>query len=205
MLDKEFSEIGELQDEYLSDEEEYMVKQIKIRLEDILEELTTAKATQIWPKLDAANWATCFTKLTGGPIEDSMDKHIITNLAETNAYLTKRVIELELKDMDFTPETIQPHRPDPIKKTTPTPTQTSWAQVAASAHQKTPTQPTLPTPKVLKTNHQEKMTDPRCLIIQVTPPIPATERPNGIDSTNHINNMLNQSKFPNTSGSWWWD
>src|SRR5260221_14789613 len=103
MLDKEFSEIGELQDEYLSDEEEYMVKQIKIRLEDILEELTTAKATQIQPKLDAANWAACFTKLTGGPIEDSMDKHIIANLAETNAYLTKRVIELELKDMDFIP------------------------------------------------------------------------------------------------------
>src|SRR5258708_38884956 len=127
MVDEELSEIGEAQDEDPSDEEEYMSEQIKIRLEDILEELTTAKATRIWPKLDAANWATCFTKLTGGPIEDSMDKHIITNLVETNTYLTKRVIELELKDMDFIPKTILPHRPDPIKKTTPMPTQTSWA------------------------------------------------------------------------------
>ncbi len=40
------------------------------------------------------------------------------------------------------------------------------------------------------------MANPQCLIIQVSPPIPATERPNGIDTRNRINNMLNQKQIP---------
>ena len=99
-----------------------------MKLDDILEELMIAKETHIWPKLGAADWATYVTKLIGGTGEANMDKHIINNLAETNAYLTKRVIELERENMDITPETIQPCRTESEKKTVPMPTQTSWAQ-----------------------------------------------------------------------------
>jgi len=90
-----------------------------------------------------------------------MDKHIIANLAETNAYLTKKIVELELKDIGFKPETIQPAAAAP-KASAPTPSQSTWAQVAANAHQKTPTltQPTQPTPKKTQPNRQEKTADP---------------------------------------------
>ncbi len=40
------------------------------------------------------------------------------------------------------------------------------------------------------------MADPQCLIIQVSPPIAATERPNGIEIRNCINNMLNKKQVP---------
>ena len=135
MTDEEPHNGGEPQDEYMSDEEEYMLERIRTKLEDILDELMLAKESHIWPKLGAADWASCISKLIEGTSEISMDKHIINNLAETNVYLTKRVIELEHKAMNIEPETIQPRKPEPDKRTDPRLTQTSWAQVAANTHQ----------------------------------------------------------------------
>ena len=79
-----------------------------MKLDDILEELMIAKETHIWPKLGATDWATYVMKLIGGTREANMDKPIINNLVETNAYLTKRIVELEWKDMNIEPEMIQP-------------------------------------------------------------------------------------------------
>src|SRR5258708_10610714 len=167
-----------------------------MKVDDILEELMIAKETHIWPKLGATDWATYVMKLIGGTREANMDKPIINNLVETNAYVTKRVIELEGENMDITPETIQPKRTDQKKKTAPMQTQMSWAQVAANAHQRSPAQPKHTTSKTPQMKNPEKTADLQCLIIQVSPPIPATERPNGIDTRNQINDMLDQKQTP---------
>ncbi len=74
-----------------------------------------------------------------------MDKHIISNLVETNAYLTKRIVELEHMKYNIEPEIIQPQSTTPRKTPTPETPQPTWARVAASAHHKIPTQPAQPT------------------------------------------------------------
>ena len=124
-------------------EEEVTYCQIRWKMEDTLYKLASTKETPLWMKLNfIEQWTTQVLDLTGSPKVESMDKHIIANLAETNAYLTKKLVELELKDIGFKPETIQPTAAAP-KAPTPSLSQSTWAQVAANAHQKTPT-PTQP-------------------------------------------------------------
>ncbi len=131
------------QDDLTSNEEEATYCRIRWKMEDTLYELASVKETPLWVKLDfIEQWTAQVLDLTGSLKVESMDKHIITNLAETNAYLTKKIVELELKDIGFKPETIQPAAAAP-KASAPTPSQSTWAQVTANAHQKTPT-PTQP-------------------------------------------------------------
>ena len=187
-IDKDYSDMGGYQDLQMSSKEEQTGNCIIKKMEDVLEELTAAKQTPIWDKLDFIDqWVDCMASLIGSPKGNDKDRQVITNLAETNAYLTRKIVNLKLNSPDFTPETIQSHQVQeqaPIKRTTqPTP-QKSWAQVANSAHKNVPIQPAKQVPAKQRPTNQEKTADPRCLIIQVSPPILATERPNGIDARN---------------------
>ena len=173
-----------------------MADHIRFKLEDILDELASAKGTLIWDKLDAANWARYMMNITNATRKDSMDKQTINNLVETNAYLTKRIVELECTTSNIEPKMTQPQGPPPNKNPIPTPTQLTWARVAANTHCKTPTQPAQPACKTPQPTHQGKTANPQCLIIQVNPPIPAMERPNGIDVRNQINSMLDKKQIP---------
>ncbi len=109
-----------------------------MKLEDALDELKAAKQSLIWMKLEFIElWVDCITNLVRSPRGSDMDKLIIANLTKTNAYLTKKIVKLELKNNNFTPETIQPQlpqEPHPVRKMTYAPTQPSWAQVATDAH-----------------------------------------------------------------------
>ncbi len=107
MIDEDIPDIEGSPDDHLSIKDECMIKHIRIKLEDILNELSEAKGSPIWDRLDATGWARCTSELTGATREDSRDKHIISNLAETNAYLTKRIIELECTNDKIVPETNQ--------------------------------------------------------------------------------------------------
>ncbi len=135
---------------------------------------------------------------TGNHIIKKMED-IHTNLVETNTYLTRKIVDLKLNSSNFTPETIQPHQmlePTPIKRMSqPTP-QKSWAQVANNTHKNVLIQPPKQNPTKQCPTTQEKMADPCCLTIQVSPPILATERPNGIDTWNRINSMLEKRQIP---------
>src|SRR5258708_40171418 len=78
-------------------------------MEDRLYELVLVKETPLWVTLDfIEQWTAQVLDLTGSLKVESMDKHIIANLAETNTYLAKKIVEVELKDIGFKPETIQP-------------------------------------------------------------------------------------------------
>ncbi len=100
-----------------------------------------ARGTLIWAKLNMVDWARYFTNLTDPTRKDNMDKHIISNLVETNAYLTKRIVKLEHTKYNIEPEIIQPQSTTPRKTPAPETPQPTWAGVAASAHCKIPTQP----------------------------------------------------------------
>ena len=65
-----------------------------------MEELEAAKKTLIWDMLDAADWAAEVMRLTGATKNNNMDK------AETNAYLMKRIGDLEQANRDNELETI---------------------------------------------------------------------------------------------------
>ena len=63
------------------------------------QELTAAKQTPIWAKLEFIDqWVDCVANLIGNPRGSDMDKQIIANLAETNAYLTRKIVDLELRE-----------------------------------------------------------------------------------------------------------
>src|SRR5258708_30404229 len=100
-----------------------------------------ARGSPIWAKVNVADWAG-YCKNLGDPTgKDNMDKHIISNLAETNAYLTKRIVELEHTKYNIEPEIIQLQSTTPRKTPAPETPQPTWAGVAASAHRKILTQP----------------------------------------------------------------
>ncbi len=185
IMDEDYSNMGGYQDMEMNSEEELISDHINMKLEDMLEELKEAKQSPIWKKLDFIElWVDHCANLIGSPRGSKMDKHIITDLAETNGYLTKKIVELELKDINFAPKTVQsqPPQEQPLaRKMAPSLTQPSWAQVATTAHKRSPTLPPKPGPTKQCPNSQEKMADPQCLIIQISPPILATDRPNGID------------------------
>ncbi len=187
-MDEESSDMEGYQDAQMTNEEESTCDHIYMKLEDALDELKAAKLSLIWTKLEFIElWVDCIANLVRSPRGSDMDKLIIANLTETNTYLTKKIVELELKNDNFTPEIIQPQlpqEPHTVRKMTYAPTQPSWAQVATDAHQRAPTQPTKTTPTKQCPITQEKTADPWCLIIQVSPPILATDRPNGIDMCN---------------------
>src|SRR6266478_5042332 len=177
--------------------DEFRIELIKLRLEDTLRELGDARESPIWEKLDFVGpWAALIMDLIRTLMENNTDKHVIANLAETNVYLTRKIIELECKPSEPRSETPQPHRTTNNNRPTQTPAQMSWAQVAAKAHQKMPTQPAKPPTKETPMHNQERTADPCCLIIQVSPPIPAMERPNGIEVRNQINQMLEEKGMP---------
>ncbi|SRR5260221_1175916 len=136
--DKESSDMEGYQDAQMTNKEESTCNHIYLKLEDALDELKAAKQSLIWMKLEFIKlWVDCIANLVGSPRGSNMDKLIIANLAETNTYLTKKIVKLELKNDNFTPETIQPQlplEPHPVRKTTYTPTQPSWAQVATDTH-----------------------------------------------------------------------
>ncbi len=138
-MDEDPLNMGGYQDLLMTTKEESTCDCINMKLDDTLEELILAKQSLIWTKLDfVEQWLDHVTNVVGSTRGSDMDKHIISNLAETNAYLTRKIVELELKDMNFSPESIQPHQtqePPPAKKITPAPSQPSWAQVATDAHQ----------------------------------------------------------------------
>ncbi len=115
MIDKDFLDIEEPQDDQMPIEDECMANCIRFKLEDILDELASAKGTLIWDKLDAANWARYMMNITNATRKDSMDKQTINNLVETNAYLTKRIVELEHTTSNIEPEMTQPQGPPPNK------------------------------------------------------------------------------------------
>src|SRR5260370_33168132 len=177
--------------------EEFRIELIRSKLEDTLRDPSDTRESPIWAKLDFVSpWATHIMDLIGTLVDNNTDKHIIANLAETNAYLTRKITKLECKPSNPRPETPQPHRTTNNNKPTQTPAQTSWAQVAANAHQRTPVQPTKPPTKETPTHNQERTADLHCLIIQVSPPIPAMERPNGIEVRNQINKRLEEQGTP---------
>ncbi len=138
LMDKESSEMGGYQDLQMTNKEELMCDRIYMKLEDALDELKTAKQSPIWTKLEFIElWVDHISNLVGSPRGSDMDKLIIANLAKTNTYLTRKIVNLELKNNNPTPEIIQPqptHEPQPARKSTPTLTQPSWAQVATEAH-----------------------------------------------------------------------
>ncbi len=147
MVDKDIPDIEGPPDMQMSIEDECTFDHIRIKLEDILEELEAAKKTPIWDMLDTTDWAVEVMNLTGTTKKTSMDKHTIANLAETNVYLTKRIGELEHTNGDIETETIQLQRPTYNANPVPKPAQPTWAKVAASTHQKMPTQPAQTTHK----------------------------------------------------------
>ena len=136
--DKESSDMEGYQDAQMTNEEESTCDHIYMKLEDALDELKTAKQSPIWTKLEFIElWVDHISNLVGSPRGSDMDKLIIANLAKTNTYLTRKIVNLELKNNNPTPEIIQPqptHEPQPARKSTPTLTQPSWAQVATEAH-----------------------------------------------------------------------
>src|SRR5260370_5165602 len=111
MVDKDIPDIEGPPDVQMSIEDKCTFDHIRIKLEDILEELEAAKKTPIWDMLDTADWVVEVINLTGTTEKTSMDKCTIANLAETNAYLTKRIVELECTNGGIETETIQPQRP----------------------------------------------------------------------------------------------
>src|SRR5258708_4199364 len=119
MIDEDIPEIEGPPDEQFTIDEECAIARIRIKLEHILEELTEARGTPIWAKLNTADWARYFTNLADPTGKDNMDKHIISNLAETNAYLTKRIVKLEHVKYNIEPEIIQPQSTTPRKTPTP--------------------------------------------------------------------------------------
>ena len=125
--------------------EEFRIELIRSKLEDTLRDLGDARESPIWAKLDFVSpWAAHIKDLIRTSMDNNTDKHIIGNLAETNTYLTRKITELECKPSNPRPETPQPHRTTNNNRPTQTPAQTSWAQVVANAHQKTPAQPAKP-------------------------------------------------------------
>src|SRR5258708_37294987 len=113
MIDEDFLDIEEPQDDQMPIEDECMANCIRFKLKDILDELASAKGTPIWHNLDVVNWARCMMNITNPTGNASMDKQTINNLVETNAYLTKRIVELEHTTSNIEPEMTQPQGPPP--------------------------------------------------------------------------------------------
>ena len=86
ITDEEYPDRGGYQDMEMNSDEELTSDHINAKLEDVLEELKEAKQSPIWKKLDFFElWADCFANLIRSSRGSDMDKHIIANLAETNA------------------------------------------------------------------------------------------------------------------------
>ena len=173
-----------------------MVSNLESEMWSIASELKNRKKTPSWKKMGFfKNWLKCLMELaddkdTNKPIEPT-----IAYLAKTNAYLTRKLNELEANQTHMTQQ--QPC--DPTTQATPmaTNSQPSWAAVAAAPAKSTQT--TLPKPSKptqTRMTPQEPTADPRCLIIQVQPPILAEERPNRIITRKKINEMLDKKGIP---------
>src|SRR5258705_1945458 len=183
-----------LKHQWRQDEEmdEAMVSNLESEMWSIASELKNRKKTPSSKKMGFfKNWLKCLMELaddkdTNKPIEPT-----IAYLAETNAYLTRKLNELEANPTHTTRQ--QPH--DPTTQATPMATNSrpSWEAVAAApvkSTQKTSAKPSKPTQT--RMTPQEPTADPRCLIIQVQPPILAKEKPNGIVTRKKINEMLDK-------------
>src|SRR5258708_2160818 len=111
MVDEDIPDIEGPPDVQMSIEDECSFDRIRIKLEDILEELEAAKKTPIWDMLDAADWAVEVINLTGATEKTSMDKCTIANLADTNVYLTKTIVKLTCTNRHIETPTKQPQTP----------------------------------------------------------------------------------------------
>src|SRR6266850_7665724 len=91
--------------------DELRAELIRSKLVDILRDLGDTRESPIWQKLDFIGpWATQIMELIRTMMDNNTDKHVIANLAETNAYLTRKIIELEGKPSEPRHEMTQPHR-----------------------------------------------------------------------------------------------
>src|SRR5258708_23318519 len=158
----------------------------------IAKELKNKKNTPAWKKLGFFNdWLKTIMELVDEGDNKKPIEPTIAYLAKTNAYLTRKLNELEAN----TTPAPQPQACDPSMKATPMLTSScpAWASVAA----KSPQPPTSKTTKAPQTaTSQDPSADPQCLIIQVQPPILVKERPNGIEVRKKTNNMLEKKDVP---------
>ncbi len=184
--------------EYLKDQQrqdkemdEAIASRLESKMWTITHVLKSMKDTQSWKKMGFfKDWLKSILEIADEkstrPTEPT-----IAFLTETNAYLTRKLQELEKNPIHMA----QPQTHDLVTQAMPMAANThpTWATVAAApakANQPTTQKPT----KLLQTHAtpQEPMADPRCLIIQVQPPILTEERPNRIEVRKKINEMLDK-------------
>ena len=170
--------------------------QLKDTMNYVLDKLVQYKQENNLDTLDFDDWVKRVSALKTKPTNASQADLMIAYMAETNAYLTRRIRELE-----NSPTTASSNR-DPATTATPMygSNQSSWASIAA----KPATNKTQPAQKQRSTTHLNLNTpatpsaDPRCLIIRVSPPIPNEERPNGLEARTKINELLEKKGAPQT-------
>src|SRR5258708_6392982 len=184
--------------EYLKDQkrqEEEMDEAIAGRLKSEMWKSTNVlksmKDTQSWKKMGFfKDWLKSILEIADEKSTKPTEP-TIAFLTETNAYLTRKLQELEKNPIHVA----QPQTHDPVTQAMlmAANTHPTWATVAAApakANQPTTQKPTKPLQT--HTMPQEPMADPCCLIIQVQPPNVAEERPNGIEVRKKINEMLDK-------------
>ena len=175
-----------------------MISNLKEAMWLIHKELKKRKELPSWEKIDFfKEWLTSILEIDGTECNNKPTEPTIAYLMETNAYLTRKLSKLESKPAP----SMQPQTCSPETQATPMATHSCllWASVAAKLaklpHPLTPrtTKESQPQPAP-----QEPMADPHCLIIiiQVQPPIPTRERPNGIEVRKKINKMLDKKEVP---------
>src|SRR5260370_20950020 len=187
-------EIDEAYSEYIKEQlridietEDTMIRSIEKEMWTIHRELKSRKDSPSWKKMGFfKDWLKSILELANTDETNKPAEPTIAYLTETNAYLTRKLSELESGSTC-------PQTQDPVTQATPMASNTHllWPSVTAS----TPKTPQPTNPKPTKTLHphtptQEPMADPCCLIIQITPTIPVEERPNGIMVRKKINDML---------------
>ena len=157
-------EDGHNSDPYLEHMKADRIVQIKNTMEYIIGELEQIKEENPWEKLGYAAWYRKLSALNRNAEMGTTNMTTIAHMAETNAYLTKRINTLETKLTHDTQATAH----DPNMVTTPmNGTNQTWATVAAKlANLKQPTPKTRPTQIPANQGASAKpMVDPRCLII----------------------------------------
>ena len=164
---------------------------LKDMMDYLLKKLIQLKAEENLTAVDFDSWAKKITTLNAGLATGTQTDPTIAYVAETNVYLTRRIKELE--SGSTLPEHIL--NCDPAMTAIPMnqPNQALWAAIAArpatNQRAKKPNQ-TRPTNTTTDQSQPTMTADPCCLIIQVNPPLPATERPDGIATRTKINSIL---------------
>ena len=173
-----------------------VLNQLEHEMWSIAKELKNRKNSPSWKKMGFfKDWLKAVMELVDEGEKLKPAEPTIAFLTKTNAYLTRKLNELESNKAPAPQMQVQ----DPNTQATPMAASTclTWVTVAATLA-KPIQQPAHKTTKTTQPSGttQDPSADPCCLIIQIQPPIPTEERPNRIEVRKKINDMLDQKGVP---------